>query len=131
MTGTNVLGPQASANILLDRKSKIPPVDYKFNQSLNFAKTSKNKFGDITIADMCDTTANAQFDGACERYKVPDTRAHFYKPNGQVNTKLCAPKSTFLSEIYDKEKKQKRMAPTDYKADKAFDYSTQHNTKRF
>ena len=68
MTGKNVLGPQASANILLDRKSKVGPIDYKINQCLNFAKTVKNKFGDITIADMCDTTASAQFDGACERY---------------------------------------------------------------
>ena len=131
MTGTNVLGPQASANILLDRKSKVGPIDYKINQCLNFAKIVKNRFGDITIADMCDTTASAQFDGACERYQVPDTRAHFYKPRGQVNTKLNAPKSTFLSEIYDKEKKQKRPAPTDYKFDKAFDYSTQKTTKRY
>ena len=68
MTGTNILGPQASANILLDKKSKVGPIDYKINQCLNFAKTVKNRFGDITIADMCDTTASAQFDGACDRY---------------------------------------------------------------
>ena len=72
---------------------------------MSFAKTQKNKFADITIAEICDTTANAQFEGVCERYQVPDTRAHFYKIHGQVDTGKCSAKSTYLSQIYDKEKK--------------------------
>ena len=77
--------------------------------------------------------AKAQFEGVCVKYTVPDTRSKMYKAHGQVDMSLNKkPKSTYLSEIIDKAKspKGKIPGPTDYNDESAFDYATQHNTKK-
>lgn len=78
--------------------------------------------------------SKAQFEGVCVKYTVPDTSAHTYKTHGQVDMSLNKkPKSTYLSEIIDKAKNPKGRVPgpTDYSDEKAFDYATQVNTKKY
>ena len=130
-SGLNVL---SQSNRQPNRGSAIS-LRYNLNPENKFSLTQSNDpYGKLSMADMMQTEAKAQYDGVCVRYPVPDTSAKLYRIHGQVNMSLNKqPKQTFISEIFKNAKhpERKRMGPSDYKMEKAFDYATQHNTKRF
>ena len=94
----------------------------------------KDPYGGVTVKNMMQSEAKAQFEGICVQYPTPDTTNKLYRIHGQVDMSLNkAPKSTFLSQIITDAKsvKGKRPGPGDYNREKAQDYATQHNTKRY
>ena len=121
MTGANILGGGSS----------MSTIDYGIVKDQS--QPSIDPYGSITVKDMIKKTAKAQFEGICASYPVPDTRPKLYKVHGQVDIGLNKkPKSTYLSEIIDKQKdpRHKRPGPSEYQTEKSYDYATQHSTKR-
>ena len=54
---------------------------------------------------------------------MPDTRAMLYRIHGQVDYSLNKkPKTTYITEIFDNQKKHKRPGPNEYKTESALDF---------
>ena len=78
--------------------------------------------------------AKAQFDGACAKYPVPDTRAMLYKVHGQVDLSLTKkPKMTYIDEIMENAKKPERRVPgpSEYKTEQSYDWMKTNSSKRY
>ncbi len=132
MTGSKIMGQAKNLN----GRVSAATIDYKMNNDgkMSSSVSMKDPYGSITIQDMTKTTAKAQFEGTVSAYPVPDTQSKLYRIHGQVDmSQNKKPKTTFLSEIITKAKSPagRRPGPSEYQSEKAFDYATQHNTKRF
>ena len=130
VTGDRIMGG------LGQKRMSAHTIDYGIlnRDESRMSQTQKtNPYRNISVQDMMQRDAKAQFEGTCAKYTVPDTRPKLYRIHGQVDMSLNKkPKSTYLSEIIDRAKspKGKIPGPTDYNDEKAFDYATQNNTKK-
>ena len=109
-------------------------LDYGKIPEQDKSRTTKNPYAGISVQDMLQKEAKAQFDGSVARYPVPDNMPKLYRIYGQVDMSLSKkPKETFISEIFNKQKhpNHKRPGPNEYAFDKAYDFATQHSSKRF
>ena len=79
LTGSSILGQ--SQNKQNNIRASNRTIDYKILQE-DTGNTKPNPYGSISVHDMLARDAKAQFDGACAKYPVPDTRAMFYKAHG-------------------------------------------------
>ena len=76
IAGSNILG----ANNFHRRSSST--IDYNFKTSDPNTMSKKDPYGDITVQNMMQTEAKAQFEGVCVKYPVPDTQNKLYKIHG-------------------------------------------------
>ena len=132
IAGDRIMGQSGMGS----KRMSAQTIDYGIlkRDDSRMAQTQKtDPYRNISVNDMMQREARAQFDGNCAKYTVPDTRPKLYRIHGQVDMSLNKkPKSTYLSEIIDRAKssKSKIPGPTDYNDEKAFDYATQNNTKK-
>jgi hypothetical protein len=97
LTGSNIMG-----NSGLNRGSTLT-IDHAKIPELDKSRTMKNVHAGISVQDMLQKEAKAQFDGTVARYPVPDTMAKLYRIHGQVDMSLSKkPKETYITQIFNK-----------------------------
>ena len=107
-----------------------PRVDYAIQK--DYSKTLNDPYKDISVNNMIQTNSKPQYEGLAPNYQVPTGILKQYRIHGQIDYSLNKkPKSTYLTEIFDKAKSPqwKRPGPTDYDSEKAYVYTTT-NTKQ-
>ena len=78
VTGAGIMGQTGSK--MGDKRSTV---DYGIaEKSSTMARSMRNPYGSIEVADMIRTTAKAQYEGSCSVYPVPDTQSKLYKIHG-------------------------------------------------